>query len=145
MSAAIYPAFVFTVVLLFTTAYFLLGGLPLLILKHDVPLDARFVRAFFNVYYRAAFWAAVGACVSYALWGRLAFAVGAGVLAALVSVLRKYLVAAMEHLGSQIEANDATAIQRFRRVHSAALVMNAAQLVVLVWGTLQLSQAIGQR
>ena len=59
MSFAIYPAFVFTVVLLFTTAYFLLGGLPLLILKHDVPLDANFIRAFFNIYYKAAFWAAI--------------------------------------------------------------------------------------
>lgn len=142
MPAAIYPAFFFTVAMLFTTAYFLLGGLPLLILKHDVPLDARFIRAFFNVYYRAAFWTAVGACISFAAWGRIGFALGAAALAALVSVLRKYLLGAMQQLGSQIEANNESAIQRFRRIHSAALLVNLGQLVVLVWGTLQLSRAM---
>ena len=68
MPAASYGALVFTVALLAISAYFLIGGLPLLILKHDVPLDARFVRRFFEVYYLAAFWAAAGASVSYALW-----------------------------------------------------------------------------
>jgi len=142
MPSAIYPAFIFTVVLLFTTAYFLLGGLPLLILKHDVPLDARFIRAFFNIYYRAAFWAAVGACVSYALWGRFSFALGAAALAALATMLRKRLLPAMEQLGARIEASDDHAIRHFRRVHGAALLINLGQLVVLVWGTLQLSRAV---
>lgn len=142
MSAAIYPAFFFTVALLFTTAYFLLGGLPLLILQHDTPLDARFVRAFFNVYYRAAFWSAVGAGISFALWGRPAFAAGAAGLAALVVVLRRRLLQAMDQLGTRIEANDVTAIRHFRRVHGAALLTNVAQLALLVWGTLQLSRAM---
>jgi hypothetical protein len=142
MSAAIYPAFLFTVALLFTTAYFLLGGLPLLILKHDVPIDARFIRAFFNVYYRATFWASVGACASFAVWGRIGFAAGAAMLAIIVSVLRKYLLGAMQQIGSRIEANESSAIQRFRRIHAAALLINFAQLVVLVWGTLQLSRAM---
>ncbi len=74
LSSALYASFFFTVALLVTTAYFLMGGLPLLTLKHDTPLDARFVRGFFNVYYRAAFWASLGAFVSYALWGRYPFA-----------------------------------------------------------------------
>ena len=78
LSSALYASFFFTVALLVTTAYFLMGGLPLLTLKHDTPLDARFVRGFFNVYYRAAFWASLGAFVSYALWGRYPFAPGRG-------------------------------------------------------------------
>jgi hypothetical protein len=142
MAAAIYPAFVFTVVMLFTTAYFLMGGLPLLVLKHDVPLDARFVRSFFNLYYRAAFWAAVGACASFGLWGRLPFAAGAAALAGVAVLLRKQLVPAMERLGLRIEANDSEAIRSFRRVHGAALLVNVLQLVVLVWGLLQLSRAL---
>jgi hypothetical protein len=142
MHAAIYPAFFFTVALLFTTAYFLLGGLPLLILQHDVPLDARFVRGFFNVYYKAAFWTAIGACLSFGSWGRFGFAIGAGVLAAAVMVLRKYLLQAMHHLAGRIEQSDDRAIREFRRVHSTALLINFAQLVVLVWGTLQLSRAL---
>jgi hypothetical protein len=140
MSAALYPALVFTVILLLTTAYFILGGLPLLVLQHDVPLDARFVRGFFSVYYRAAFWASLGACVSYALWGRFGFAIGAAALAVVARLLRRYLLPVMEHLGTRIEANHAEAIRHFRRVHATALLVNVAQLVVVVWGTLQLSR-----
>jgi hypothetical protein len=136
-----YGAFVFTVALLFFTAYFLLGGLPLLILKHDVPLDARFVRAFFNVYYRVSFWSAVGAAVSYAAWGRVVFAAGAALIAVVVTLLRKHFLQAMEEVGAQIAGSDTEPIRRFRRMHGAALLMNVALLVVLVWGTIRLSQA----
>jgi len=142
MSSAIYGAFFFTVALLFFTAYFLLGGLPLLILKHDVPLDSRFIRGFFNVYYRISFWAAVGACVSYALWGRFAFAIGAAAIAGIAMVLRKYFIQAMEQLGTRIEGSDDLAIRHFRRMHGAALMINVVLLVVLVWGTIQLSRAL---
>lgn len=141
MTFAIYPALFFTVALLVTTAYFLLGGLPLLILKHDVPLDAKFIRSFFAVYYKAAFWAAVGASVSYALWARFAFAAGAAVLAVVAVVLRNHFLPAMQQLGGQIEASSSESVQRFRRMHGTALLVNLVQLVVLVWGTIQLSLA----
>lgn len=137
-----YGAFIFTVALIVFTAYFLLGGLPLLVLKHDVPLDARFVRAFFNVYYKVAFWAAMGAAVSYAVWGRVAFALGAAGIAVLVSVLRKRFLRAMEDVGAQIDGSDTEPIRRFRRMHGAALLINVAVLAVLVWGTIRLSQAL---
>ena len=142
MSVAIYGAFVFTVALLVTTAYFLMGGLPLLILKHDIPLDARFVRGFFNLYYRAAFWTALGACVSYAMWGRFVFAVGAAVIAAVAILLRRQLVPAMQFLGARIEASDEGAVHRFRRVHAAALLINLTQLVLVVWGLIRLSRQL---
>jgi len=142
MPSAIYAALFFTVALLVITTYFLLGGLPLLVLKHDMPLDARFIRGFFNVYYRVAFWAAVGACVSYALWGRFGFAVGAAAIAVVATLLRWRFLPVMQRLGSQIEANDGEAIPRFRRVHATALLINLAQLAVLVWGTIQLSRSV---
>jgi hypothetical protein len=142
MTWGMYGAFVFTVVLLVSTAYFLFGGLPLLILKHDVPLDARFVRAFFSLYYKVAFWAAVGAAVSYALWGRLAFAVGAAAIGILVTILRKRFLAAMEEVGARIDGADAEPIRHFRRMHGAALLINVGLLVVLVWGTIRLSQSL---
>lgn len=141
MPFAIYPAFFFTVVLLVTTAYFLLGGLPLLVLKHDVALDARFIRSFFNLYYKAAFWASLGAAVSYALWGRPVLACGAAALAGVAVLLRRQLLPVMQQLGSEIEANDEGAIQRFRKVHATALLVNLVQLALVVWGTLQLSRA----
>lgn len=67
--SALFPAFFFTVALLVTTAYFLMGGLPLLVLQHDTPVDARFIRGFFNLYYRAVLVTAVGAAASYAWLG----------------------------------------------------------------------------
>lgn len=140
MPFAIYPAFFFTVVLLVTTAYFLLGGLPLLVLRHDIPLDARFIRSFFNLYYKAAFWASIGAAVSYALWGRPGLAIGAAALAGVAVFLRKQLVPAMQQLGTEIEANAEGAIERFRKVHGTALLVNLVQLVLVVWGTIQLSR-----
>jgi len=140
-----YGAFFFTVALLVTTAYFLMGGLPLLILKHEVPLDARFIRSFFNVYYRAAFWTSLGACISYAVWGRYYFAIGAAVFAGITTLLRRQLVQAMGRLGEKIEASEAAAVKNFRRVHSAALAINFFQLVVVVWGILQLSQELTPR
>ena len=112
--------FFLTVALLVITMYFLLGGLPLLILKHDVPLDARFIRGFFNVCYKAALCAALGASVSFALWGRPGFAVGAAALAAIAILLRRHLLPLMQQLGTQIEANSDGAVQRFRRAHAAA-------------------------
>ncbi|MBV7431403.1 MULTISPECIES: hypothetical protein [unclassified Acidovorax] len=142
MPSAIYAAFFFTVAMLVTTAYFLLGGLPLLILQHDEPLDARFVRGFFNVYYKAAFWVALCASASYALWGQWAYAAGAAAMAAVSTALRKRLVPAMQQLGSQIEARNGGAVQRFRRVHAIALLVNLAQLVVLVWGLIALSRSL---
>lgn len=144
MPVAVYAAFVFTVALLVTTAYFLMGGLPLLILKHDVPLDARFILAFFELYYRVAFWTATGACLSFLLWGRWPFALGAGLIAALTRVLRHRLLRAMAQLGEKIAAAEAEAeaIGHFRRVHGGALVVNLLQLVVLVWGLLQLSRQL---
>ncbi|WP_342130749.1 hypothetical protein [Hydrogenophaga sp. OTU3427] len=141
MPSAVYPSFVFTVALLVITTYFLLGGLPLLVLKHDEPLDARFVRSFFNLYYKVAFWAALGAALSYGLWGQFAFAFGAAALATVTVALRRRFLPTMLQLGSQIESNTDGAVQRFRRVHGLALLVNLAQLVVLVWGTIQLSRS----
>lgn len=133
MQGAIYGSLFFTVALLVTSAYFLMGGLPLLVLKHDVALDARFVRGFFDVYCKASFWAALGACLSYALWGRWSFAAGAAVYVGIALGVRKALLPAMQALGAQIEVSTAGAILRFRRLHVAVLSLNFVQLVVLVW------------
>ncbi len=128
-----YGALIFTVALLLATAYFLMGGLPLLILRHDEPLDARFVRSFFNLYYRIAFWAALGACASYAIWGRFELAAAAAGIAGITVLLRKVLLDAMQRLGAQIETSSEGAIRRFRRIHAATLLVNVALLIMIVW------------
>lgn len=60
--------------------------------------------------------------------------------AAAVTLLRRHMLRAMEHLGAQIAAQDARAIAEFRRLHASALLVNLLQVVLIVWGILQLSQ-----
>lgn len=138
MSAAFFALF-FSVVLLVTTAYFLMGGLPLLVLQHDTPIDSKFIRRFFEVYYKAALFAACGACLSYALWGKLPFSIGTGIVAVVVLAIRRSVLPAMEQLGSQIQTSGSVGLAGFRRLHMAALAANLVQLVGLVWGLTQLS------
>ena len=139
MTAAGIAALVFTVVLLVTTGYVIRGGLPLQIFQHDTPVDQRFIRRFFDIYYKAAVFAAVGASFSYALWGRFYFAMGAAALALLALAMRRRVIPAMEQLGAEIQQRNDTAVQAFRRVHSAALGVNLLQLVALVWGLTKVS------
>ncbi len=139
MPLATYPALFFTVALLVTTAYFLMGGLPLLILEHDTPLDARFIRGFFNVYCLAALVAATGTAVSYAFLGRPAFAIGAAALALAAALVRRTVIPEMDRLRERILTNDAVAVRRFRQIHVGLLLSNVMQLAVVVWSLTTLS------
>ena len=125
-------ALFFTVAMLMVTAYFLLGSVPLLVLKHDNPVDAKFIRAFYNMYYRLAFVTTLGAAISYALSGRPMFALGAAANAVLVWVLRGQFIPRMVALESRIKTEDMMAIPAFRQMHKTALGINLAQLVTIV-------------
>jgi hypothetical protein len=140
MSAAMFAALGFTVALLVTTAYFIMGSIPLLILKHDTPLDARFVRGFFNIYYVAAFTTATATAISYAIAGRAGLAAGAAALALIAIVLRKKVIPKMDALGEQIQSNYMDAIPGFRRTHITAILINIAQLAAIVWSLIALSR-----
>jgi hypothetical protein len=133
MPGAIIAALFFTVALLVTTTYFILGSIPLLVLKHDTPLDARFVRGFFNIYYRAAIVTASATAISYALAGRPALAAGAAGLAMLAVVLRKKVIPKMDALGAEIQSRPMDAIPGFRKTHLAAIAINIGQLAAIVW------------
>jgi hypothetical protein len=133
MSASLMAALFFTVTLLVTTAYFLFGSVPLLILKHDTPMDSRFVRGFYNTYYLAAMFTAGSTALSFALAGRLALAAGAAAIALVAVVLRRKLIPRMDSLRAEIQDSGTSAIQAFRRIHVAAIFMNLAQLVLIVW------------
>ncbi len=133
MSVAMVAALIFTVALMVTTAYFIMGSIPLLILKHDTPMDARFVRGFFNIYYIAAFVTATATSVSFALAGRPWVAGGAAGLALIAVVLRQHMIPKMALLGAQIESSQMDAIPGFRRTHATAILINLAQLVAIVW------------
>ena len=133
MPGAMIAALFFTVALLVTTTYFILGSIPLLVLKHDTPLDARFVRGFFNIYYRAAVITASATAICYALAGRAALSIGAAVLALIALALRKSVIPKMDALGAQIESSPMDAIPGFRKTHLTAIAINIAQLVAIVW------------
>lgn len=125
-------ALFFTVALLAVTAYFLLGSVPLLVLKHDNPVDSNFIRSFYITYYRIAFLTAVGTAASYAFAGRTVFAVGAALIALLTWLLRSHFIPRMDRLGSQILAADMVAIPAFRKIHKTAISINLVQLLVIV-------------
>ena len=139
MSAALVATLFFTVALLVVTAYFLMGSVPLLILKHDTPLDSRFIRGFFNTYYLAAIFTASATAVSYAFAGRPVFAAGATALALLAAILRRTVIPKMDSLRAQIQVSETNAIPGFRRVHVIAILVNLAQLALIVWSLIALS------
>ena len=133
MSASLIAALCFTGAWLVTTTYFLMGSVPLLILEHDTPMDARFVRGFFNTYYLAAMLTAGATAVSYAAAGRPGLAVGTAGLTLLAALLRRTIVPKMAALGAQIELVGKSAITAFRRLHGTAILINLAQLAPMVW------------
>lgn len=118
-----------TVALLVVTAYFLLGSIPLLTLKHDTTLDARFIRSFYVTYYRFALVTATGATISYAMASRPAFAAGAAGIVIVTLLLRRRFLPQMDTLGNQIHANAEAAIPAFRQIHQRAILINLAQLL----------------
>ena len=136
MAAALF----FTVVLLVVTAYFILGSVPLLILKHDTHLDSRFVRGFFNTYYLAAMFIAGATAMSYAFAGKLVFAAGAAALSLLATILRRMVIPKMDSLRAEIQFSGPNAIPGFRRLHVTAILLNLAQLVLIVWSLISFSQ-----
>lgn len=81
-----------TVVLLVWMGFFMMGSLPLLVLKHDTPLDARFIRGLFNVYYVAVTLTAAAAALSYVWSGKFVFALGAALIGALAFALRGWFI-----------------------------------------------------
>lgn len=130
----------FTVALLVVTAYFLLGSIPLLVLKHDTPLDSRFVRGFFNTYYLAAMFTAAATAASYAIAGQPVYAAGAAGLAILAASLRRWIIPKMDTLQAQIRQSNNEAIPGFRRTHVIAILINLAQLVAIVWSLIAFSR-----
>jgi hypothetical protein len=139
MSAALIAALFFTVILLVITAYFLMGSVPLLILKHDTPMDGNFVRGFFDIYYRVAMFSAGATALSYGLAGRFVFAAGAAVLTLLAVLLRRQVIPRMDAMRAQMQVGGTDAIPGFRRLHVTAILVNLAQLVLIVWGLITVS------
>lgn len=125
-------ALFFTVVLLAVTAYFLLGSVPLLVLKHDNPIDSHFIRSFYLTYYRIAWVVALATAASQAWAGRHVFALGAAGIALLTLWLRSRFIPRMDALSRQMGTQDMVTIPAFRSLHKTAILINTTQLGVIL-------------
>lgn len=125
-------ALLFTVLLLAVTTYFLLGSIPLLILKHDNPIDGPFIRSFYITYFRIAIVVSVATMLSYLMSSRPAFAMGATVIALLTMFLRWRLISLMDRLNAQIHEESVVFIPDFRKVHKAAIRINVIQFLAIL-------------
>lgn len=127
-----------TVLLLVWMGFFMMGSLPLLVLKHDTPLDSRFIRGLFNVYYLAVMLTAGAAALGFAWTGKPAFALGMMCIATLAFALRRWLVIPRMDLLRDMIPESGSAIFRFRRLHIAGMMLNVAELATVAWALTRL-------
>lgn len=127
-------ALIATVLLLVWMGFFMMGSLPLLILKHDTPVDSRFIRGLFNLYYTAILATGGVGAASSALAGRFAAALALGAVAAIGFAGRRWVVARMDAVRGTMTAEDAVGIRRFRRLHIAGMLLNVLLLAAFCIG-----------
>lgn len=127
-------ALISTVLLLVWMGFFMMGSLPLLVLKHDTPLDSRFIRGLFSVYYLAILSVGTVGSLSSALGGRLLIALALGAVAGVGFAGRYWFLGRMDAVRSTMTPDDAPAIRRFRRLHIAGMLANFVMLVGFVLG-----------
>jgi len=132
-------ALISTVALLVWMGFFMMGSLPLLVLKHDTPLDSRFIRGLFSVYYVAIMITATIGTVSFALAGRPEIALALACVATLGFAGRYWLVSRMDLVRSTMTAEDSSAIRRFRRLHITGMLINVALLAGYCFGMTRVS------
>jgi hypothetical protein len=123
--------FVTLVLLLVWMGFFMLGSLPLMILKHDTPLDARFIRGLFDVYYKAVMVVAGAGTLTHALAQRPVTTVGMAVVGAVAFYSRRAILSRMDRLRLTMTATDTPGIRRFRRLHVLGMSLNVTQLVLI--------------
>lgn len=127
------------VALIFPMVFFTFASPPLLILKHDTPQDARFVRGLFNYYYTVVMIAASAGALGQAAVGRITVSLAMGGVAAFVFAVRRWVVPRMDALRERITGGDTSAIPGFRRLHMAGILLNLVQLGVVAWGMAKLA------
>ncbi len=123
-----------TVLTLSSLGFFVLGSTPLLILAHDVHMDAKFIRQVFHYCYRViTLFSGVGA-IAHAVTGRMELALPLGLVCALALGMHPWVLARMDGLRPLIDAGDMGAVRRFRHLHAGGIGLNLAQLVAMVVG-----------
>ena len=139
MAPMLILAMIATVAMLIWMGFFMMGSLPLLILKHDTPLDARFIRGLFGVYYMGLIVIAPPGALVLALAGKPMPALAFGGIVAIGVSGRRWIVGGMDALRLVMTADDAAAIRRFRMFHIGGMLLNMLQLGSFVFGMTRVS------
>jgi hypothetical protein len=121
-----------TVILLLPMGYFLLAAPAFLLVKLDVRPVALLLRGMFNGYFLTLAIAGVVGTIAVAVAGRLALAIGIGLIAAFAVLARRWFLRNMDAELSARDAGDPDAPRRLRRLHWGGMLCNATQLVVIV-------------
>lgn len=129
MSLSAAAPFATLVILLVWMGFFMLGSLPLMVLKHDTPLDARFIRGLFDVYYKAVMVTAAVATLAHALAGRWVTMVELALVCAVAYASSRAILSRMDMLRATMTPADTAAIRSFRQLHVLGMVLNLVQLV----------------
>ncbi len=117
--------------LLVWMGFFMLGSLPLMILKHDTPVDARFIRGLFDVYYLAVIALSGLGALAHAYAQRPLTSAALACICALAFASRRVILRGMDHLRATMTPTDTAGIRRFRQLHVAGMLLNVAQLVAV--------------
>jgi hypothetical protein len=134
-------ALISAVVLLVWMGFFMMGSLPLLVLKHDTPVDSRFIRGLFDLYYRTIMATGLVGAASAALAGRAEAALALGAVAAIGCAGRRWFIARMDLLCCTMTADDSFAIRKFRRLHIGGMLLNVLLLAAFCFGLTRVSLA----
>ena len=135
-------SFVSTALLLVWMYYFVVGGAPLLFLKHSVPNDSRMVRGFFDVHYRVAMGLSSVGAASFAIAERLPLAIEMAFILTFAFVARRTILPRLDRLRSFVTAGDAVSIKAFRRVQLAGFMANILLLAIFTWSVSRPSFAL---
>ena len=135
----IYLSLLFAVSLVVINTYFLLGGLPLLTLKHDSETDATFIGKFFKLSCQLSIVSTIGAIFSFGLWGTWLFVAGSSGIFCMTLFFRTQVLPRMLTQATLIREGDIQATARFRRFHVAILVLLLINIVLLVYALVHLS------
>lgn len=120
------------VILLFPMGYFSLASPAFLLVRLDIPQVTQLLRGMVDIQFVMLSVTGVIGTLAFALSGRPAFAVAAGLVAACAILGRRRFMGVMDaELGAR-DARDAGAAQRLRRLHWVGMLCNAVLLAGLV-------------
>jgi hypothetical protein len=118
-----------TIIVLLPMGYFLLAAPAFLLVRLDIPSVAQLLRAMFNGYFLTMIVTGVIGTLAVAAAGRLAVAIGVGLIAAFAVSARRWF---LQRMDAQLRAGDAVAAHRLRRLHWGGMLCNAILVVATV-------------